>query len=49
MRNLDSKGSCNGDINRKLGPDMERNIFNTRSEKALERFWGKTGKKSSDV
>ena len=29
-------------INRKLGPEVERDIFNTRSEKALERFWGKT-------
>lgn len=31
-------------ITRKLGPDIEKNIFNTRSEKALERFWGKTVK-----
>ncbi len=29
-------------ISRKLGPDIEKNIFNTRSEKAMERFWGKT-------
>ncbi len=29
-------------INRKLGPNIEKDIFNTRSEKALERFWGKT-------
>lgn len=31
-------------IGRKLGPDVEKNIFNTRSEKALDRFWGKTVK-----
>ena len=31
-------------ITRRLGPDIEKNIFNTRSEKALERFWGKTVK-----
>jgi len=29
-------------IDRKLGPDVEKNLFNTRSEKALGRFWGKT-------
>jgi putative SOS response-associated peptidase YedK len=29
-------------INRKLGKDIEKDIFNTRSEKALERFWSKT-------
>jgi putative SOS response-associated peptidase YedK len=29
-------------IKRKLGPNIEKDIFNTRSEKALERFWGKT-------
>jgi putative SOS response-associated peptidase YedK len=29
-------------INRKIGKDIEKSIFNTRSEKALERFWGKT-------
>jgi putative SOS response-associated peptidase YedK len=31
-------------INRKLGPDIEKSIFNTRSEKALDRFWGRTVK-----
>lgn len=31
-------------ITRKLGPDIEKSIFNTRSEKALDRFWGKTVK-----
>lgn len=31
-------------IKRKLGPEIEKDIFNTRSEKALERFWGKTVK-----
>lgn len=31
-------------ISRKLGPDVEKSIFNTRSEKALERFWGRTVK-----
>lgn len=29
-------------IPRKLGPDVEKNLFNTRSEKAFDRFWGKT-------
>lgn len=31
-------------ISRRIGPDTEKSIFNTRSEKALERFWGKTVK-----
>lgn len=31
-------------ITRKLGPDTEKSLFNTRSEKALDRFWGKTVK-----
>src|SRR5688500_13704905 len=31
-------------INRKLGPEVDKCIFNTRSEKALDRFWGKTVK-----
>lgn len=31
-------------INRRIGPDKEKDIFNTRSEKALDRFWGKTVK-----
>lgn len=31
-------------ITRRIGPDTEKSIFNTRSEKALERFWGKTVK-----
>jgi putative SOS response-associated peptidase YedK len=31
-------------ITRKLGPQVEKNIFNTRSEKALDRFWGKNVK-----
>lgn len=29
-------------IHRNIGPDIEKSIFNTRSEKAFERFWGKT-------
>lgn len=29
-------------IERTLGQNVEKNLFNTRSEKALERFWGKT-------
>jgi putative SOS response-associated peptidase YedK len=29
-------------ISRKLGPDIEKNIFNTRSDKAFGRFWNKT-------
>jgi putative SOS response-associated peptidase YedK len=31
-------------ILRKLGPAIEKSIFNTRSEKALDRFWGNTVK-----
>lgn len=31
-------------ISRKLGRDAERKLFNTRSEKAFDRFWGKTVK-----
>lgn len=31
-------------IPRTLGKDVTKNIFNTRSEKAFERFWGKTTK-----
>lgn len=31
-------------IERKLGPDIEKNVFNTRAEKALGRFWGRTVK-----
>lgn len=31
-------------INRKLGPDIEKDIFNTRAEKAFDSFWRTTVK-----
>ena len=29
-------------IHRQIGPNVEKDIINTRSDKAFERFWGKT-------
>jgi putative SOS response-associated peptidase YedK len=31
-------------ISRRIGPEVEKSIFNTRSEKALDRIWGRTVK-----
>lgn len=33
-------------IHRRIGPNIEKDIINTRSDKAFERFWGKTVRSS---